>query len=561
MSRISENALWWGWSDARQNRAINEVESAARSHANRAARRAARSQRELEKSVRSEISGVQGRVEDVLNIIELRFQLAEFDEYQVRVNARKTFRSLAAGTEPGHIELFDVGGYWMPPAALAIRDLVQGTGLDMQQNLDQARDRDRLRTELLSLSAGICFDQQLLMPPAITYLLSQDPDFGFSVPDTEETEDRSPESTDDNNPTVAQGWRQLWSQSLRGEFGVTAQQQMQSRLTDLVASQPDELPARELATWVEAIWNFVEASDRSAPASVSEALQALKVHIEQALSRPTVVTGSEGDFSASDLEQWQHFLQELIEEPSDVELPVLEELEALRAQTHSTVEVQTWQVHLGSLREWLRYDALAPGAEPAQQAQAVRLVLPWLAQAAEAMVKRVNTTESLSRTVGKRSAQVTVTSEGVASEEVAKAERRLAAMSNPDVPTQTSQLSIAGVSVGMALMLLLAGQYGWALFVLLFVGIPMWRHYYTQKEIEAGKKSYARNRKKLLDDINAAKVALADEERDRSRAAARLTADLSAVTSLRSGTRSSDSSLWSGQGSGTLTGTAPTSPT
>lgn len=531
VSRISENPFWWGWEDARQNRAINEVEQAAITRTNNVARRSARMHRELQKNLRSEISGVQGRLDEVLAIIELRFQLAEFDEYQVRVNARKTFRALAAGESPGHLELFDVGGYWMPPAALAIRDLIQGTGIDMQENLDLARERDRLRTELLSLSAGICFDQQLLMPPAITFLLSQAP--GFASTPSDAGDDTEEDTAADAPVTVAHGWRQLWVQAVRGDFGITAQQQISTRLAELMEPEPEQLSSQELAQWVDAIWNLTDANDSRDPEAVSEALQDLKVHLEESLAQPTIVSDQNSEMEEKDLEQWQHFLQELIEEPSGAELPVLDELASLGAQTRSTGELDTWQESAGNLRELLRHDALGPESDPALRTLAVRLVFPWLMQAADAMVKRAGAAESISRTIGEHSTRVTVTKEGATKEDIARAERRLADATRPDMPTRSSQVTVAGVSVGLCLLFLAAGQFGWSFFMLLLLAIPVTRHMRATKEVEERQEYFVQRRKKLMDDINTAKVEIADEERRRSRAASELANELAAMSRLR----------------------------
>lgn len=552
MSSISENPFWWGWDNARQNRAINQVAAESASRAQRDARRNARMHREMQNNLRNEISGVQGRLNEVLAVIELRFQLAEFDEYQVRVNARKTFRALAAGAMPGHLELFDVGGYWMPPAALAIRDLIQATGVDMQHNLDLARDRDRLRTELLSLSAGICFDQQLLMPPAITYLLSQAPDFGASPSEVEEESEAGDSS--DSSPAVAHGWRQLWIQSVRGDFGITPQQQIATRLSELMESEPEELPANELAPWVEAMWNLTDANDRRDPESVSEVLQALKSHIESSLAQPSIVSDASSELHEVDLEQWQHFLQELIEEPSEAEKPVLSELAALGAQTHSVGDLATWQESEGSLRELLLHDALEVDGDPTLRAVAARLALPWLLQAAEAMVKRASAVEEISRTVGEHSSKVTVTKNGATAEDIARAERRLTDATRPDMPTTSSQATVAGISIGLCVLFAAAGLFGWAFFSLFLLAIPVARYVRATKEAEAGEEYYAQRLKKLKDDINTAKVEIAEEERRRSRAASGLTEELAALRQLQPSVASRPSSILSSQSSASSLG-------
>ncbi|QSB06403.1 hypothetical protein [Natronoglycomyces albus] len=529
-NHISESVLWWGWGDARQNRAINSLAEQTQSRHNRMARAASRSNRQLQERITNEISGVQGRFDEVLEIIELRFQLAEYDEYQVRTNARKTFRALAAQTDPVSSEFHDVDGYWMPPAALAMRDLIQGTGIDMQENLDRARERDRLRTELLALSVGVCFEQPLLQPPAISHLLALDPALESDGEPTEEgiSQEAGPRQV------VSNGWRQLWKQCARGDFGAAAYQQLQTRLRELVEAEPATLSSAQLRTWTDAIRALAPTSATGAE-GVGATIDSLYEHVKDSLKEvPAIPTPAEG-LQSDDLEQWRHFLQELIEEPSAAERPLLEALRSLRSGYTAGGDDPTWKQPAGGLPDLFLHDIVADGVAPAQRAIALRLAAPWLLQTVDAIFHGAAANSKLSRELRHRALRVTVSSDGADPVELEKLERRIASWARPEIPSSSSQAAIVAVCLAVAFLFFTCDQAVLGVLSLLGLAIPFWRHRQAIATAEDERLTYEQMFAELQREIAATKIALADEERAQERASQQVKHSASRLRNVLSG--------------------------
>lgn len=99
MSRVNP---WWS-SDVGHANAINDLDDelaaereARYREASRVALEQAKVARHLEQ-VGSRIDSVTDQINTVLEWIDLRFQLLEFDEYQVRKEIRKAFRAIPQG--------------------------------------------------------------------------------------------------------------------------------------------------------------------------------------------------------------------------------------------------------------------------------------------------------------------------------------------------------------------------------------------------------------------------------------------------------------------------------
>lgn len=547
MTRVTN---WWS-GDYDQNRAINDLdeelaaERAARRQQNR---RLQETRSQLDKSLKkvdSKLSGVSDRIDTVLNWTELRFQLLEFDEYQARKEIRKTFRALAE-ERPSLPPVFeDVPGYWLPPAAAAVLPLILRERstvatahslpfADLKSGFEAARERDGIRAELFNLAVGRSFDQPALIDAAVLRLLGEPADLGFANrphPDYEAAEPGQ----------VAQSWRTLWEQTVLGEFGPGAVDQLRTVLREQF--DPASVDATELEAWDLAIATF-GAEDGKWP-SKAEAYEPLAAHLAAAqesaadgiVSNGNVSneiastgltstgiassgigidgaaandlasnsltsnsltsndigttslapTGLTSDSLASDSlalsgvtvedaapsrddRPWHRYLQELIEEPSPAELPLVREMEALELADSDASSRPTWSGSAGTIPALLRRDLLDPEGPLALRRFALDLAAPLLrsrlqepeppAPPAVVLVKR-------------RSLTVEVTAAGHDQKQAAAVEARIA-QAGQAAPSKAGPGGVAAVLLALALIMVFTGQWFVAILFALGTLVPYW---------------------------------------------------------------------------------------
>lgn len=467
MSRVSQ----WNWSDFTQEwsqtAAINELdeELAAERQARRnQARQLERAKSDFDKGLKavdSKVDSVSERIEAVLDWTELRFQLVEFDEYQARKEIRKTVRALAGGRPARAPHLEDVPGFWLPPAAAAVLPLVlrdrpaipaqrtvANPFADLAAGLEAARERDAVRAELFNLAMGRCFDQQVLIDAAVLRLLSEPCDLGVTEPGS-----------------VARGWRTLWGHTALGAFGPGAAAQLESLLRERFDPQAP-LDDEELEAWDAAIAGFGATEDHRP--TKAEAFAALEAHLADDPADP----GTEVHL---DDEYWRIYLQELIEEPSSAELPLVQEMESLGLDGEGPQYSRpTWAEPVGTVTALLRRDLFDPEAPADLRRLALDLAAPLLRSRLEHLEASLGATEKITRTVRRRSAAIEVTSEGHDEQQFAELERRIGL----DYPMDgASKAATTGFAVGLgavALLFLVFGQWVVAILFALLVIIPLY---------------------------------------------------------------------------------------
>lgn len=454
MPRVSQwNWTEWGqeWS---QTRAINEIDeelAATRRMQQSQLRNTRREMQKFESGLRQVDARLTDRIDTVLEWTELRFQLLEFDEYSARKQIRKAFRALAGGMPATAPEVDDVPGYWMPPAATAMLGLLlrQGTA-DLNTGLATARERDPIRAELFNLSVGICFDQSSFTEVAVLRLLDEAPDLGLAEPGQ-----------------VAAGWRAMWEHAVRGEFGASASDRFGDRLRALF--DPEDVADGEHLAWDEAIRGF--GAD-GAPLGKPEALRALAAHLRAA-------DGAEPAEAPEPDERWRLYLQELIEEPSPAELPLVQAMEELHLPED---ELQrsgpTWAAASGTVGELVRRDLFDPEAHPAQRELALRLCAPLLRSRVEVVSAEAAATAPITRVV-KRPGGITVEvgSGGHDRAQLEQAERALTERAGLEGPSTALAVGLGGVLGLLAVVAAIFGVWLLAAVLALAIAIPVWRYF------------------------------------------------------------------------------------
>lgn len=456
MPRVSQ----WSWNnDWNQVRAINEIDAEMETDRRLHRRRLREARQEfnsgLEK-VDSRISSVSDRIDTVLEWTELRFQLIEFDEYAARKAIRKPFRSLAGGLPAAAPAVEDVPGYWMPPAAVALLRLAAGSGAtsgsftDLTASLELARERDAVRSELFSLAVGVCFDQPALIDAAALRLLGGPACLG-------------PDETGE----VAAAWRDLWEHAALGELGPGAAALLKERLEAVF--DPEALDEAELRAWDEAIRCF--DAPRSAPLEEADAFARLREHLSAA-EAPSATGVRIGPG-----EHWRLYLQELIEEPSPAELPLVEAMEELYLPEDRLQRSRpSWSEPEGTVAALLREDLFDPHGPPALRALALESAAPLLRSRIEAMGPGPEGPEPITYVVKRFGAKITVGRDGHDAAHLEAAERRLERNMNLEAPSSATAAVVAACFAAAAVALVLTGFWPLALPALIGVAVPVWRH-------------------------------------------------------------------------------------
>jgi hypothetical protein len=516
MARVSQ----WNWSDFTQEwsqtAAINELDEELAAQRRAQARQMQRAEQEFKqglKAVDSKLDTVSARIEAVLDWTELRFQLVEFDEYQARTAIRKTVRALAEGRPARTPDLEDVPGYWLPPAAAAVLPLVlrsqpaipaQRTAAnpfaDLAAGLEAARERDAVRAELFNLAVGRCFDQQVLIDAAVLRLLTEPCDLGVAEPGQ-----------------VAAGWRALWEHAALGAFGPGAAAQLEGLLRERFDPEAP-LEDEELAAWDEAIAGFGGA-DGHRP-SKSEVFAVLADHLT-----------ADGPDTAADDDHWRVYLQELIEEPSTAELPLVQEMEALDPGDDAPrAGHPSWAEPAGTVTALLRRDLFDPEAPAALRRLALDLAAPLLRARLDHLEAGLGATGPVVRTVRRHGVAVDVTPEGHDPAKFDEAVTRIGASFPADGPSRQATIAFAAGLGAVALLFLVFGKWIVAILFALLVLIPLYLH--RNGRIQAADQQTRRDEQvaRLRADLDAAQV---DAERATRERAERGTAEHAALERLR----------------------------
>ena len=487
MARMS----FWNWDNNwAQHHAINELDEELSDLAVRQNRRIHQNKREFDqglKKVDHQIGSVSRRLETILEWTELRFQLLEFDEYGARKQIRRAFRALAEGMPASAPKVGDIPGYWMPPAAGAmLRFLLREGAADLNTGLETARERDPIRSELFSLCVGLCFDQPTFTEVAVLRLLGEAPDLGLAEPGE-----------------VAAVWRSVWEHAVRGGFGPSAADLIHDRLRSVF--DPVEVEDSERRAWHAAVRDFGPGG-QDEPA----ALRALAEHLKAA-------SGVESDHSGVAEEPWRLHLQELIEEPSPAELPLVQEMEELHLPEDGLQRSEpTWAASAGTVAELLRRDLFDPEGHPALRASALRLCAPLLRSAVESVVSEAVSSGPVTRTVKRLGGiAVEVGADGYDRAAVESAERTMASRGEMTGPSRAVMTGASAALGALAVLSAASGSWFLAVVFALAVAVPVWLYARARSE-RMRQQEYADSQiKAFRAALDQARKEVRDEERSR----------------------------------------------
>ncbi|MEU5873643.1 hypothetical protein AB0A73_19055 [Glycomyces sp. NPDC047369] len=512
----------WVWTDEgrdrRQEHAIDELARRQRRQARESEERQREAQLRLEGRIDAASSRLAERIETLFAWTDLRFRLLEFEEYEARKHIRNAFRALAEGRPARLPDLHDLPGYWLLPAASATLPLVLrgrpagGTApaADLTTGLAAARGRDAVRAELFNLAVGRCFGQAVLVDAAFLRLIADAPDLGAAEPGQ-----------------VADGWRGLWEQAALGAFGPAAAVQLAGRLRELFAPGADAaadadgpapgLDETGVKEWDRAIETFGSVGAAEPP--LAEALVSLRLHL-------TAETAGE----LPDLDgRWRRCLQDLIEEPSPAELPLVRRLEELAVGEAPLRSRPAWADAAGTVAELIRRDVFDPETPIALRRLALDLAAPFLRARLDHLQESMEAPAPAVVTVKRRGGSVDVTAAGHDADEAAALEDRISSGFDSKGPSKPVYTATGAVITALAAALAAFGQWVPAVFVALAVLIPVLMYRADAKK--AAKE--AEKRDGQLADLRAALfTARADASEADKAAAAAHAADTTALERL-----------------------------
>jgi hypothetical protein len=380
-----------------------------------------------------------------------------------------------------------------------------------------------VRTELFSLAVGRCFDQPAFIDAAVLRLLTEPADLGLAEPGQ-----------------VAWGWRTIWEHAALGTFGPAAEAQLASLLRERF--DPEALDAEALAAWDDAITRF-GANDSHQPTR-EEALAAVAAHFAEqpaAADRPehgsttgepllgasapaesVTPTGeidsdsaATGDPSpARDDTAWRRYLQELIEEPSAAELPLVQQMAELDPSPAGRENDRSWTAPAGTIAELVRRDLFDPATPIPLRRIALGLAAPILRARFDHLEASLGTTETVTVSVRRRGELIQVTKDGHDPEQFAAVERRVdEAFASPE-PSKPLTIGFASVLGLLGVSMLVIGQWFAAVLFAVGVVIPLWK--YRSDAVKAKKGNERRDDQ--LAEIRAALLRAREDAEDQERA-------------------------------------------
>lgn len=174
---------------------------------------------------------------------------------------------------------------------------------------------------------------------------------------------------------------------------------------------------------------------------------------------------------------WRSYLQELIEEPSAAELPLVGEMAALNPSDAAREEERrSWTDPVGTVADLVRRDLFDPEAPIPLRRLALGLTAPVLRERLDRIEASLGTTRKAVVTVRRRGAFIEVTRDGHDPDQLAAVERRIDRAFDAAYPSKPLSYGIALALGLLAVVTAVLGQ--WFVAVLCGIGaiIPLWKY-------------------------------------------------------------------------------------
>lgn len=228
---------------------------------------------------------------------------------------------------------------------------------------------------------------------------------------------------------------------------------------------------------------------------------------------------------------WRSYLQELIEEPSAAELPLVRQMAELDPTPQGREgDSRSWSAPAGTLAELIRRDLFDPETPIPLRRIALGLATPILRSRLDRAEASIGTTEKVTVSVRRRGEYIAVTRDGHDPEQFEAVERRIDEAFHAAEPSKPLAVAIAAALGALSVLTLVFGQWFLAVLFALAVLIPIWKF---RSDAAKARKHYHR-RDEQLAEVRAALVrARKDAERQEREDTERGLATRRAIKRLR----------------------------
>ncbi|MFD3685065.1 hypothetical protein ACFWTE_09645 [Nocardiopsis sp. NPDC058631] len=421
------------WTDYSQNRKIRELEeSLGSTHARMASERS---------RMRSELSHIRGTLEQRLDRVsatldafielsDVRATLSMFDDAAI---ARHRTLQMLDGASLSRLDLTDVPGYWLVPAARGLHALLSDDVGTARARFDEAARRDASRARhFAALAAALTrAEHARTMGEGVTA------DLLPHLPDPDEV--------------VTRGQRALWLLTADGAFGDDARDHLilstirnwSNRevtvppVRALAAAAPRSAPSVRPARRGRTGGGGTDAGRSAGHEGIAKRDAALRelTGLREAVARITALGGEETSTEAlapdeASAEFLSESLRTLVEEGSAEEAPLISRANTLRAVIESSGRqgaLPLWTDEVGTVTALLGEDLTRQDAPPHRRTFALVLQRSAVVDSAESLLRAATEPVEDSSRVVVQGKQVTITSTGPDPRELARAEAGLGA--------------------------------------------------------------------------------------------------------------------------------------
>ncbi|WP_431871455.1 hypothetical protein [Nocardiopsis eucommiae] len=416
--------------------------------------------------MRSELGRVRGTLEQRLDrvsatldaFIELSDVRAILAMYDAAAMARHRTLQMLDGTPLPGLDLTDVPGYWLVPAARGLHSLLRDDLPRARMHFDEAASVDPPRARTFAALVGALTRAEHAR--ALGEGVSADLLPRLPHPDSE----------------VTRGQRALWILTADGSFGDDAREHL--LLSTLRGWSVEEVRSSLVVEWSV---TGPATQGRGARASRSggstnatprrEAASAL-ARLHERITRITALGGEDSTADALSPDQASSdFLRDslrlLVEEGSPEEAPLLAEANRLRAVIENSGRegvLPAWGDEVGTVGSLLQRDLTREDAPPHRRTFSLVLLRSGVLEAAEGLANQAGGALSEETEVRLHGVAVRVTSSGADRQQVEEARRRLRQRTVPDGGHRRLLWGAAATTGALLLLSLLSGNgFLWAL--------------------------------------------------------------------------------------------------
>lgn len=454
------------WTDYSQNVRIRDLEenlSSAHAQMARERRRMRSELGRLRGNLEQRLDRVSATLDAFIELSDLRVTLTMFDGAAI---ARHRTLQMLDGAALGPLELDDVPGYWLVPAARGLHSLLNDDLSRARLRFDEAAriDPERART-FTALAAALTSAEnaRLLGEDVAADLLPHLPD-----PDAR----------------LTRAQRALWLLSADGSFGDDARERLLLSTLRHWSAEGFQVPSVD--AWTVSTSGGTRRPSGAGPTMAQRAGAARRMR--ELRERITTITTLGGEDTPTEIlapdPDSAAFLQQtlrlLVEEGSPEEAPLLAEASRLRAVIEGSgqeVALPSWGETVEKVGTLLQRDLTAEQSPPHRRTFALVLQRSAVLEGAESLVARACEPLPEKTDLGTRGITIPITAAGADRGRLEEARRTIEARTTPSDNART-MLWVALATAGVLSMLALftMNSFLWLLTVLSGGGAAMAHH-------------------------------------------------------------------------------------